>query len=59
MEKDLFLATQAARSVDSPLPLAAQAHAVYSMMKVHLYLERCIPRHAIDSNLVLRKHGDS
>jgi 3-hydroxyisobutyrate dehydrogenase len=35
MEKDLFLAQQAARSVETPLPLAAQAHALYSVLKAN------------------------
>jgi len=33
MEKDLFLATQAARESEAPLPLASAAHAVYSLLK--------------------------
>lgn len=35
MEKDLFLAAQAARASDSPIPMAAAAHALYSVMKAH------------------------
>lgn len=37
MEKDLFLASQAARASGSPTPLAANAHAIYSMLKTNGY----------------------
>jgi 3-hydroxyisobutyrate dehydrogenase len=37
MEKDLFLANQAARASGSPIPLASNAHAIYSMLKANGY----------------------
>jgi len=35
MRKDLFIAQEAAKAVESPLPMGALAHQVYSLIAAH------------------------